>query len=425
MDEHDLIYDWNTSGPVQPLVQGPVELNDETLRDGLQSPSVRDPDLDDKISLLHLMESLGIATADIGLPGAGPKAVASVDPLVGEIVRSRLRIKPNCAARTVQQDIEPIVEISQKHGIPVEAYLFLGSSPIRQYVEDWDLKKLLAISGDAIAFAAGHGLPVSFVTEDTTRSDPETLRPLFLNAIERGARRLCLCDTVGHACPSGVSNLVRFVRGVVEESGVEVQLDWHGHRDRGLDLINALTALSEGVIRLHGTALGVGERVGNTPMDQLLVNLRLFGVLDNDLTRLKDYVELAARILGAPLPYNYPMVGRDAFRTATGVHAAAIIKARARGDFWLADRVYSGIPAEWLGRAQDIEVGPMSGASNAKHWLKQHGLVLTESTISAVLEAAKQADRVMTEDEITLALARKTLKALADEQSDPGAAGNP
>jgi 2-isopropylmalate synthase len=276
-------------------------------------------------------------------------------------------------------------------------------------VEKWDLGFLLKVSGDAIAFAAGHGLPVAFVTEDTTRSDPEALRPLFLNAIDKGARRLCICDTVGHACPAGVSNLVRFAREVVAESGVHVELDWHGHRDRGLSLANALTAIGEGVRRIHGTALGVGERVGNVPMDLLLVNLKLFGVIDRDLTPLREYVEVAARALGAPLPYNYPMFGGDAFRTATGVHAAAIIKARTQNDEWLADRVYSSVPASWLDRTQDIEVGPMSGASNVRYWLKQHGFADHEIAVGAVLKAAKGTDHVLSENEITHTLARELL----------------
>jgi 2-isopropylmalate synthase len=410
MSGNDLIYDWNLQGIGEPRIRGPVELNDETLRDGLQSPSVRDPSLDEKIRFIHLMDRLGIHTADIGLPGAGPRAVQSVDVLVGEIVSSKLKLKPNCAGRTMVQDIKPIVEISQKHGVPIEAYLFLGSSPIRQYVEDWDVEKLLQISGDAISFAAAEGLPVSFVTEDTTRSSPDTLRVLFLNAIERGARRLCLCDTVGHASPSGVASLVDFVQGVIAESGADIALDWHGHRDRGLSLPNALTAVSKGVRRIHGTALGVGERVGNVAMDLLMVNLKLFGAIDNDLSALNEYVELAQSALGAPKPYNYPMFGGDAFRTATGVHAAAIIKAHARGDEWLADHVYSGVPAGWLGRKQDIEVGPMSGASNVKYWLKQHGFASTPGTVEAVLKAAKETDHVLTELEITHTLAKELLK---------------
>lgn len=399
--ESSWIHDWNEAGPVLPRIRRPVELNDETLRDGLQCPSVRDPGLPEKLRLLHLMDTLGIVTADVGLPGAGPRAVESVDALVGEIVSARLHIHPNCAARTHKNDIEPVLRLSQRHGIAIEAYLFLGSSPIRQYVEGWDLDRLLEISGNAIALASREGLPVAFVTEDTTRSDPATLRPLYLNAIEKGARRLCLCDTVGHACPAGVSNLVRFVHEVVRESGEEIALDWHGHSDRGLSLTNALAAIEEGVNRIHGTALGVGERVGNTPMDQLLVNLRLFGVIDNDLSALGEYVELAERALGAPRPTNYPMFGADAFRTATGVHAAAVIKARDKGDDWLADRVYSSVPAGWLGRTQEIEIGPMSGASNVKYWLKQHGVDDGPAAVEAVFRAAKQSDHVLTEEEIT------------------------
>jgi 2-isopropylmalate synthase len=400
MKPSDLVYDWNQSGPMEALIRSRVELDDETLRDGLQSPSVRDPAMDVKVRLLHLMDQLGIDTADIGLPGAGPRAVEQAETLAREIGSAKLSIQANCAARTLARDIEPIANIVHKTGVPIESYLFLGCSPIRQYVEAWDLEKVMKLSGDAIRFAAGEGLQVAFVTEDTTRSSPETLRPLYLNAIEKGARRITMCDTVGHACPAGVSNLVKFVRGVIAETGVDVKLDWHGHSDRGLSLTNAFMAVHEGVDRVHGTALGVGERVGNTPMDQLLVNLRLFGVNNIDLSPLVEYVELAHAKLGAPLPYNYPMFGEDAFRTATGVHAAAVLKALEMGDDWLADRVYSGIPAGWLGRRQNIQVGPMSGASNVRHWFLEHGREATETSVEQVLAAAKRSDHVLTDDEI-------------------------
>jgi len=400
MRSEDLIYEWSSAGPSAPITGTTVELMDETLRDGLQSSSVIDPPIEDKIKLMHLMESLGVDCVNVGLPGAGLAATKAADTLVREIVRADLNIEPVCAGRTLIQDVEPIVKISQDHGRPVMAYLFLGSSPIRMFVENWDLKKLIAVSRSAIEYARGEGLEVCFVTEDTTRSDPETLRPLFLEALDAGASRLCLCDTTGSACPSAVTNLIRFTHEVVAEFGGEVGLDWHGHRDRGLSLINALTAMAEGVPRIHGTALGIGERCGNTPMDHLLVNLKLLGVRNGDLTRLLEYVNLAHESIQAPLPLNYPMLGRDAFSTATGVHAAAVIKALASGDEWLVDRVYSGVPASWMGRAQRIEVGPMSGASNVRYWLKQEGFRVEQYVVDAVLKAAKQSDRLLTWDEI-------------------------
>jgi 2-isopropylmalate synthase len=255
-----------------------------------------------------------------------------------------------------------------------------------------------------VTYAVSNGLPVMYVTEDTVRARPEQLKQLFLAAIRCGAKRLCLCDTVGHATPTGAANVVRFAAEVVKESGAEVGLDWHGHCDRGLAVVNTLAAIRAGATRVHGCAIGIGERVGNTPMDQLLVNLRLLGWIDNDLTALPEYCERVSAATGVPIPPNYPVVGRDAFRTGTGVHAAAVIKAYKKGEDWLADRVYSGVPASWVGRRQEIEVGPMSGESNVVYWLQSRGIEPTAERVQAVFQRAKSVDRVLTDQEIQAAL---------------------
>jgi 2-isopropylmalate synthase len=401
VESNDLIYDWNEQGERWEKPPFRIALDDETLRDGLQSPSVKTPTIEDKLRLLHLMDRLGIDTADIGLPGAGPHVVADVRRLAREIADQRLAIRANCAARTLEQDITPVVEISQSVGIPIEVCTFIGSSPIRQYAEDWTVDVMLRHTERAVRFAVDHGMPVTYVTEDTVRAHPETLRRLFLTAIRSGATRLCLCDTVGHATPAGAANLVRFARQVVLEGGVaDVELDWHGHCDRGLAVANTIAAIRAGATRVHGCAIGLGERVGNTPMDQLLVNLRLLGWIDHDLGALGEYCELASAATGVAIPPNYPAVGRDAFRTGTGVHAAAVIKAFQKGEDWLADRVYSGVPASMIGRRQEIEVGPMSGKSNVEYWLKSRGIEPTAERVDAVFARAKTVDRVLSDDEI-------------------------
>lgn len=398
--ESDLIYDWNLTGGSAFPARGKVELDDETLRDGLQSPSVKSPTIDAKLKILHLMEALGIDSVDIGLPGAGPHVVSTVTRLAREIVDSGMKIRPNCAARTVAADILPIIEISQRVGIPIEVACFIGSSPIRQYSEDWDLDAMLRMSEDAVSLAVKENLPVMYVTEDTTRAHPDHIRKMYTTAIRAGARRVCVCDTVGHATPNGVRNLIQYVVGVVDEVNPEVQVDWHGHQDRGLGVTNALWALEAGAHRVHACALGIGERVGNTPMDQLLVNLQLLGWIDRDLTRLHDYCALVSESTGVRIPDNYPVVGRDAFRTGTGVHAAAIIKARKKGDDWLADRVYSGVPAAMVGRRQVIEIGPMSGLSNVQCWLEDRGIEPRPELVQSIFRRAKESDCILADEEI-------------------------
>jgi isopropylmalate/homocitrate/citramalate synthase len=396
----DLIYDWNR---VEPQLRNPnrhISFDDETLRDGLQSPSVCEPPVEKKIELLHLMNELGIDTADIGLPGAGGTHAAGVEMMAREIADKNLKIRPNCAARTHKSDIIPIAEISQRAGIPIEACTFIGSSPIRFFAEEWTIDKLLQMTEEAVTFAVGQGLPVMFVTEDTTRAAPETIRALYTTAIRAGARAVCVCDTVGHATPDGAREVVKFVRGIVDEQDKTIRLDWHGHQDRGLGVINSIAAIQGGADQIHGSALGMGERVGNTPMDQLLVNLKLLGWIDNDVSRLHEYCEKAAEACRWTIPFNYPVFGRDAFRTATGVHAAAVIKSYRKGDSELADLIYSGVPAGQFGLKQVIEVGPMSGKSNVIFWLENRGVEASEDRVNRIYERAKQATSVLSEEEL-------------------------
>lgn len=399
-DESQLIHDWNAEDPAG---FGQIQLVDETLRDGLQSPSALDPDLDTKLELVGLMEDLGIDSANVGLPGAGERARDHITRLA-EAMRD-LRITPNVACRTMITDIEPAAEIQQKIGAPVEVCAFIGSSPIRFYTENWELDRMVELSAEAVSFAVKEDMPVMFVTEDTTRAHPDTLRALYGAAIDAGAKRLCVCDTCGHVTPTGVRRLIAFVKSIAEEKGADVGVDWHGHRDRGLGLINALVAIEAGATRIHGTALGVGERAGNTEMDLLLVNLALTGWIDRDLTSLGAYVSKAAEAIGVPFPENYPVFGKDAFETATGVHAAAVVKAFRKGDSWLADRVYSGVPAGMFGLEQKILVGPMSGKSNVAWVLERNGVDPTDEAVQRVLEVAKGSSRNLTDEEVVAAAA--------------------
>ncbi|MCC7010922.1 MAG: 2-isopropylmalate synthase [Planctomycetes bacterium] len=403
IDRETLIYDWNTSGRAALKPASRIQFDDETLRDGLQSPSARDPEIGDKLALVHLMDKLGLDTADVGLPGAGARAREHITTLVKEM--AKLRIKANVACRTVISDIAPVVDVVQATGQPVEVCAFIGSSPIRQYAENWEMGTMLKLSKDAVEFAVKNGLPCMFVTEDTTRAHPDDVRALYTTAIEAGARRVCVCDTCGHATPEGTAKLIRFVKQIVDATNPAVGIDWHGHRDRGLGLANSLAALEAGATRVHATALGVGERSGNTEMDLILVNLRLLGWIDNDLSVLGEYVRLAHKAIGVPLPANYSVFGSDAFETGTGVHAAAVIKAFKKGDHWLANRVYSGVPADMVGLSQVIKIGPMSGKSNVIWFLEKHGVSPTDKAVDAVLQLAKTTPRLLNDQEI-LAAAR-------------------
>jgi 2-isopropylmalate synthase len=396
-DESHIIHDWNPRPPAPPY---PLKLNDETLRDGLQSPSVFNPPIAEKLELLHFMEDLGLYSAAIGLPAAGPNAFADVLAIAGEIARARLKIYPYVAARTHQNDILPIVDIQNRTGIKVQAALFIFSSPIRQLAEDWTVDKLLKVSEAAIAFAHQNDVPVMYVTEDTTRSRPETLQRLYQLAIDMNVERLCISDTVGHATPAGAEAVTRFIRALVTRSGKDIGVDWHGHRDRDFGVANSIAAYYAGADRIHGSMLGIGERVGNTPLDALMVNFKIMGAFDRDLRRLPVYARRVSEACRVPIPDNYPILGKDAFRTQTGVHADAIVKAYRKGDAWLANRIYSGVAADEVGLEQIIEVGPMSGKSNVRYWLESRGIDATDAVIDRVFERAKQSDHILTDAEI-------------------------
>jgi 2-isopropylmalate synthase len=398
----EFIFDWNEVDGKRSEIPTGFTLFDETLRDGLQNPSVEDPTIEDKLRILHLIDDLGIDGATLGLPSSSDRAFQDVLRLCKEVVDCKMTIEIAAAGRTLVGDITAIVEISQRVGIAIGVYAFIGSSPIRQYVEQWDLNLIAKRSAEAIDIATKAGLPVAYVTEDTTRSHPDVLTTLFRAAIDHGATRLCLSDTVGHATPDGARNLIRFAKNVIAGTGAKVGIDWHGHNDRGLALENALGALEFGADRVHGTALGIGERVGNPAMELLLLNLKLLGKLrpHRDLTKLVDYCETVARAVQWEIPANYPLVGRDAFRTTTGVHAAAIVKAMQKGDAWLADRVYSGVPAGMFGRRQEIGIGFMSGASNVNYWLRERGIEPSEDLVAAILRAAKGTRHILTDDEV-------------------------
>jgi 2-isopropylmalate synthase len=401
--EKDYIYDWNSVEKVGPLTPGRrLEFFDETLRDGIQSPSVVDPKIEDKLKIVQLASDLGIHGMDVGLPGAGRRAVEDVTRIVEYIRDCKLPVKPGCAARTVAADILPIIDIAQKTGVIIEVLCFIGSSPVRLYAEGWDLDGMMQKSAEAIDLAVKNGLPCTYVTEDTTRSRPEVLGRLFRNAVDHGASRLCICDTVGHATPDGIRNLLKFTRNLLDGVGAShVKIDWHGHNDRGLGVTNALFAAEYGAERVHGTALGIGERVGNAALDQILVNLKLLGELPNtDLSKLVLWCKLVSKATRVPIPANYPVVGADAFRTATGVHAAAIVKAERKGHAWLADRIYSGVPASLFGKEQEIEIGFYSGEANVTWWLRSRGIEPEPLLVRRILDNAKSGDHLLTEEEI-------------------------
>lgn len=405
-DQKDLVYDWNIEDSAE-KPKRKISLHDETLREGIQSVAMqKDPSVDQKLASIRLMHAVGIDSVNIGFPRASVQHFNNVVSIAQEIQREKMNLRVNCAARCLPEDISPIVEVSQKTGQRMGANAFVGSSRMRQYIEDWEMDSLLRLTNKAVSFAAEADLDVMFVTEDTTRMHPEIIRAIYTEAINSGARRVCVCDTVGHATPTGAMRLARFMRNLVDEIDSSIQIDWHGHRDRDLAVINSVAAYEGGADQVHATGLGIGERSGNTPMDLLMVNLHLLGYLGEgrDLMKIRDYVHKFAEIFDVEIDHSYPVFGSDAFATSSGVHAAAIVKANQKGETWIADNIYSGVPASDFGFKHRIEIGPMSGRYNVVGWLENRGITPNKELIERILNAAKRTQRTLNDVEITAIL---------------------
>lgn len=378
------------------------ELLDQTLRDGLQSPSVRQPSLAVKCALLEVMAEVGVTRVDVGMPASSPRVWEDAAQLVRRIDDQKLRLTPLVSGRMSEVDLEAIVGLCEGVGHPVASYLFFPTSAIRARAEGWSDREVEQRIAEVLGRGHALGLPLCFVAEDASRTEPERLLRYVSVALDRGASRICLCDTTGALMPGGAARLVELTREhLLRHHAGSVGLDWHGHDDRGLGLATALAAYEAGVDVVHATALGEGERAGNTALELLVANWVLGKLLPSEcLAAVGRYTTAMADALGINISPKHPVVGRDAFRTATGVHARAIQKAALCGESELADLVYTSIPASVLGRSQEICVGACSGHANARHWLHQHGVLLTPELTDRLLAFAKTSDHVLSDDEL-------------------------
>jgi 2-isopropylmalate synthase len=398
MQSSDLIYDWNID-PTYKTVK-PIQLCDETLRDGLQGNLPRLPSVDEKLNLLARADRLGLSEACVGFPA---QTVAYQDALAlfkGAKER-RLRLPLGLVGRMVKSDIEAIASIQQASGHPAIAKLaMMGSSPMRRYVESRNLDELERLMREGVGYATQLDLPTHVSIEDVSRSEPKVIERLFSAAVESGATLVSICDTVGHITPFGTKRVVRHFRKFLNEQGYQVRLGFHGHNDRGLGVANALAAIEAGIDLIDCTVLGIGERTGNIPLDLTLVNLKIQGLWSGDISSLKDYCQEVARVCQLIIPPNYPIFGSNAFVTQAGVHASAILKAEIRGEPHIAALVYSPIDPHWVGLDYEIYVGPSSGRSNVQLLLHRKGLNVEERAIELILHKARRENRILSEEEV-------------------------
>lgn len=398
--DNDLLYNWGGMRKHS----GKVELNDETLRDGLQATYVRHPSPEDKKKFLDILALLGIHSANIGFPAASPMQERDVRELLQHVKDKKYNLQLDCGARTLISDIDPALRVMDAVGYPLEIGIFIGSSKVRQLVEKWELRQMGTLVSNAVSYARKHGAKVMFVTEDTTRAHPKTLEYLYKTAIDSGASRLCICDTVGVATPMGVQKLIKYFHTNIIGSS-RVKVDWHGHNDRGLAVANSLAAADSGVDRIQATALGVGDRAGNTAMEELCINLWMEKRVDMQVKYINRYTKFASQKMKVRISPKNPLVGSEVFSTSTGVHAAAIKKAFDIGRKELGAIVYSAIDPSWVGRRLTIKIGPMSGKANVLWVLGKLGMGGSpDSLVSRILEEAKKRNKIFSSRDLKLFL---------------------
>ncbi len=365
-DINQYLYTWN---PKSSTNLNSVRIEDDSLRDGLQGAFVRKPAIAEKKELLNLSSAVGTQVVMLGFPASSQMEFESCQQLLEHIVLEALPITPRLLARASIQDLEPIVALNRQSPIEVWADFFIGSSPLRRYIENWDSDRMIQMIQTSGHFLREQGTRFGISIEDATRTPPDELRQIIETALSVGAEILTLCDTVGEATPTGTTRLVNFVRTLVANSEQNAEIWWHGHNDRGLSLANAIAAAEASADGISGTFLGLGERTGNTPLEQFILYLHSHGSQQFKLSQLVPYCKRLAKLTSTNIPIHAPLIGKQAFATCTGTHAAAIIKARALGSQF-EDLVFSSVPANLLGQRQTLLVGPTSGRANAQFALQ-------------------------------------------------------
>lgn len=389
----NLFFDWGHS------LQVPFPaILDATLRDGIQGILTRYPSLDEKLHLVDLLLSLGVHEFEIGMPVVGLKHKQESIAVAAHIFKQCPDARVICLARTKIDDVIAVAEVAQAVGCHIGCALFVGSSPIRRRVEGWSIVDLVNWTAQAVRFAVHEGLAVSLACEDATRSEPETLRNLYLTAIEHGASRVVIPDTVGICSTDSTRRIVEFFRDQITD-GDTIPIDWHGHNDRDLGVANAVAAANAGATCIHTTVLGIGERCGNVPLEPLLVHLATHETYQWNLSILPQLAEYASKIFDDPIRSRYPIIGQNAFATAAGTHGAALYKATQRRDSQLAANVYAGADPRSFGREVQVFVGPMSGVANVKWKAQELGVSLKPNSEEDILLVAKERDKILTDQE--------------------------
>ncbi len=384
-DVNQLLYSWNP--PAKSGLEN-VEIEDDTLRDGLQGAFVRKPTVDEKIELFTLSSAIGCQHAVVGFPASSPQEMADSRRIVQAIQERGLKQQPWMLSRALVSDLEPIIALQRESDIPIGAAFFMGTSPLRRVVEKWDWDQVLRNVETAVAYCVENGVPFSLSIEDASRTPPEELRQLIQIGAKANGFSISICDTVGESTPDGAAQLVRFTREEIAKENADTRVLWHGHNDRGMAVANSAAAAEAGARIIGGSFLGIGERTGNAALEQVILYLYQNGATQWRIDHLVNYCEKLSEYTNTPISNEMPLIGSQAFATCTGTHSAAVLKARAISVDY-EDYIFSAVPASKLGLPQNIMIGPTSGLANARHVLQRLELPSDDQAASALLEHAK------------------------------------
>ncbi|MDE7432358.1 MAG: LeuA family protein [Lachnospiraceae bacterium] len=395
-EKNKYIYEWNDDC----FFDRRIKVHDETLREGIQNLGT-DITLKEKKAYIDSISRLPVASICLGYPASSKKIYDEIDLLIPYIQAKKSNISISCAARTTIGDIEPIARLSQKYGCNIKVNAFIGTSQIRQYIEQWDIRHICSLVREAVNYANLNGIETCIITEDSTRTSPEILKTVYLTAIESGCKNICFCDTVGYADCTGIKKLFKFVHKEIIKNNDQILIEWHGHNDRGMALENALIAALIGANMIHTTSFGIGERCGNTPLELFLLNLAVMGDIrmSDSLKMITDHCRKISELFNWQIPNNYPVWGENSFSTVSGIHAAAIYKALdMEGN--LGEKVYSFIEPSILGRHQEIKINYMSGKSNILYWMKKNMIKPDDKLVEDILKKAKTSTTPLSDETI-------------------------
>ncbi|MFX1279673.1 MAG: LeuA family protein [Promethearchaeota archaeon] len=356
----DLLIDYNEIALSNYDLPKSIEIWDETLRDGEQSPTVY-LTLDEKIHLAKLMDEIGVKLIAVGFPAVSESEKKIVKTIVNENINNSTILG---IARPRKDDIDACIDADLK-----EIVIFMPISPIfRKTLKQSEEQQLDQINS-ALHYAKDNGFKINWVSEDGTRCDFNHLKDVFNAAIEAGAERIVLGDTVGVLTPISTSYLIqRINKEVISPLKKQIPIGIHTHNDFGLAVANTITGVIEGCQYPHTCINGYGERAGNAALEEVATILERLGIKTGiDLTRLPELSEVCEKYFCKPLSQYKPIVGDYAFSHESGLHIAAILAH---------PLTYEPINPHMVGRRRKFYLGKFSGTKSVAYALQQKIKVL-------------------------------------------------